>query len=358
MLQLWLGRRERHRQLAEDLGVRVERVTRRTPLLIGKRGPYGGHHLTVPGHADDETETATRVTQLLEGLTNGPSGRLEVNGGIFQGNNGAATTNEGLVTVAPGAVYQLQEAASFVNDGDGTVSPEIASASSFGAFQMSGPCCNGPGTFTAGGALLSVLVDGFVPGASQEFEIFSLTGGKLTGTFATVGNGFSADYSHEEASPAFVGVVYGATSKPGSGSSAGTSSTPAPVVHIVHVAGVAGRLTVTLSCSAGAAACQAASIQATVTEHLKGGRVTAVTARKGKKKKKAAAKTRQVVIATGSATLAAGTSKTLELTLNGPGSALLAKHGKLAAIVTVSSGGKTIGTATVKLQKATKGKRK
>ena len=47
-----------------------------------------------------ETETPTRITQLLESLTNGPSGRLEVNGGVFQGNNGALTTNEGLVTVA------------------------------------------------------------------------------------------------------------------------------------------------------------------------------------------------------------------------------------------------------------------
>jgi len=41
VLELWLGRGERHRQLAEDLGVRVERVAGFAPLLVGKRGPCG-----------------------------------------------------------------------------------------------------------------------------------------------------------------------------------------------------------------------------------------------------------------------------------------------------------------------------
>ncbi len=113
---------------------------------------------------------------------------------------------------------------------------------------------------------------------------------------------------------------------------------------------------VTLSCPAGGAACQTVSVRATVTEHLRGSKITAVTARRGRKK--AATKKKQVVIATGSAALAAGASKTLELTLNRTGSALLARYGKLTAIVTVSLSGKTISTATVHLQRATKGKRK
>ncbi len=301
------------------------------------------------GLIDDQTETATRVTQLLDSLTNGPSGKLEVNGGIFQGNNGSVTTNEGLVTIAPGAVYQLQEAASFVNDG--TLSPEIAGAASFGAVQLTGPCCNGPGKFTAGGTLAPALIGGFVPAAGQEFDLFELDGGKFEGAFAALGSGFTADYAHETSTPAFVGVVYGA--------SAGGGAAPkpkAPVVHIGSISRKQGKPTVTLSCPAGGATCQVVSVRVTVTEHLKGGKVIAVTARKGKKK--AAVKKKQVVIASGSAALAAGTSKTLELALNGPGKALLAKYGKLTAIVTVSSGGQTISTATVHLQKAPKGKKK
>jgi hypothetical protein len=311
------------------------------------------------GLIDAETETPTRITQLLESLTNGPSGRLEVNGGIFQGNNGALTTNEGLVTVAPGALLQLEEAASFVNAAGGTFSPQIASASDFGAVQLTGPCCSGPGKFTAGGTIDPVLAGGFVPTAGQEFDLFALDGGKFEGTFAALANGFTADYSHEASEHAFVGVVYGASAG-GSGGSSGTGKTPGskppPVVHTGSISRKQGKPTVTLSCPTGGAACQAVSIRATVTEHLKGGRVTAVTARKGKKK--AAAKKQQVVIATGSASLAAGASKTLELTLNGTGSALLRKYGKLTAIATVSSGGETISTATVHWQKATKRKRK
>jgi hypothetical protein len=302
-----------------------------------------------------ETETPTRITQLLESLTNGPSGRLEVNGGVFQGNNGALATNEGLVTVAPGALIQLEEAASFVNTAGGTFSPQIAGASGFGAVQLTGPCCNGPGKFTAGGTLAPTLIGGFVPAAGQEFDLFALDGGKFEGAFAALANGFTADYSHEASEPAFVGVVYGASAGGGPGGGSAPKPKP-PVVHVGSISHKQGKPTVTLSCPSGGAACQVVSVQATVTEHLKGGKVIAVSARKGKKK--AAAKKKRVVIATASATLAAGASKTLELTLNATGNALLKKYGKLTAIATVSSGATTISTATVHWQKATKGKRK
>ncbi len=68
--------------------------------------------------------------------------------------------------------------------------------------------------------------------------------------------------------------------------------------------------------------------------------------------------TKQVVVASGAATLPAGTTKVLTLTLNSTGQALLSKFGKLAAIVTVSSGGKTIDTATVAVQKTAKPKKR
>ena len=66
--------------------------------------------------------------------------------------------------------------------------------------------------------------------------------------------------------------------------------------------------------------------------------------------------TKTVVVASGDATLSAGTKRTLTLTLNSTGRALLAKVGKLKAVVTVSSGGKTIKTVTVTVLKAEKPK--
>lgn len=304
-------------------------------------------------------------------LNNGPSGTFEVQGGRLQQYGATPTTNEGLVTVGPAGVYIL-EGSPFVNESDGTVSPQIAGASSFGSFVLD------DGEFAAAGTLAPVLVGGFVPAAGQEFETFSLAGGHLTGAFAAVANGFSADYSHsyETAGPYYVGVIYGAaTGGTGGGSTgstggsstgstdsstgstgASTGSVSPPVVHVGAISGAHGNLAVTLSCPAGGASCQAATVQATVTEHLKGGKVTVVTAR-NKNKKKPAVKTKTVVIASGGTSLAAGATKTLTLTLNAAGRALLQKYGKLTAIVTVRSAGKTIGTVTVHVQKAASARR-
>jgi hypothetical protein len=149
----------------------------------------------------------------------------------------------------------------------------------------------------------------------------------------------------------------GNTGKGTTGGGTSTGPTSPPNAHVVSVSGARGKFTVTLSCPATGAACAPVSLQATVKEHLKDSKVTAITA--GGKKKKAHATTKQVVVASGSVTLAAGTTKTLTLTLDSTGRALLSKFGKLPAIVTASSAGKTIDTTTVTVQKAkTKRKRK
>jgi hypothetical protein len=322
-------------------------------------GETGGNVNVEPGSIHNngvinvETETASRITQLQESLTNGPSGHLELNGGIFQGNSGAPLTNEGLVTVAPGAVYQLQEASSFVNHG--TFSPEIASATSFGAVQLFSPCCNGPGVFTAGGTLAPVPVGGFTPATGQEFDVFKLEGGKFEGTFGALANGFSADYSHESSEAAFVGVVYGGLpgSGPGTGSEPSKGTPAPPLAHLVSVSSSHGKIIAKFACPAGGAACATDTLKASVVEHLKHGRITAITAAKKK-----AAKTKTVVVAGGNATFTAGATKTLTLTLNASGRALLDKYGKLSVLVTISSGGKTFETLTVHVVKPPKPKKK
>jgi hypothetical protein len=138
----------------------------------------------------------------------------------------------------------------------------------------------------------------------------------------------------------------------------GSVATPrSPAISTAQVGAISGgsaKITVTLSCPAGGAGCAPVSLQATVKEHLKGTKITAITAGA---KKNARVTTKQVVVAGGGATLSAGATQTLTLTLNATGRALLAKFGKLPAIVTVSSAGKTIGTATVTVQK-TKPKKK
>ena len=135
-----------------------------------------------------------------------------------------------------------------------------------------------------------------------------------------------------------------------------TAVSPAlPTAQVGSISGAHAKIAVALSCPAGGVACASVSLQATVKEHLKGAKITAITAGV---KKKARTTTKQVVVASGDVTLSAGATQTLTLTLNSAGRALLSKFGKLTTIVTISSAGKTIDTVTVTVQKAAKPKKR
>jgi hypothetical protein len=164
-----------------------------------------------------------------------------------------------------------------------------------------------------------------------------------------VGNGFSADYSHETSEPAYVGVVYGA-------SAGGGGPGPAPALataHVVSILGGHGKLTLVISCPAGAVSCTTARLTVSVVEHLKHGHLKALTAAS---KKTGATKT--VVIASASIPLAAGARRTLSFKLNATGRALLARFGKLSAIVKVSSGSTLLSKSTIHILKPVAAKKK
>lgn len=139
------------------------------------------------------------------------------------------------------------------------------------------------------------------------------------------------------------------TTSTSAGSSA-TPSEPSVALALTHAIVSAGKLRITLRCTGTTKThCAKATVAATVTEHLTGTRVTAVTARARKR-------TKTVTIATASVTLTAGQSATLSLSLNGTGSALLARHLHLATTVRVTSSGHTIGQRTLHLTATTKHK--
>ena len=155
-----------------------------------------------------QVEDPTWANGLKVSMTNELSGRVNVSSGSLQESATVTTTNYGTVTIAPGAQWDLNEGGSFVNKGEGTIATDIASATKFGAFELTSPCCAGAGKVSAGGTLAPVLSAGYVPRANTEFQLFALNGGHFAGTFANARNGFSADYSHEASSPAYVGAIY------------------------------------------------------------------------------------------------------------------------------------------------------
>ena len=145
--------------------------------------------------------------QFQVGLENSHSGRLVVTGGVFA-DSGGPVINDGTVTVGPAAAYVLSAASSFKNTSQGAIVLQIAGATRLGQFQLTAPCCSGPGALSAGGSVLPVLVHGYQPKSNLEFQLFLLSGGKFSGTFKTVASKFTADYTKETASPAFVGAIY------------------------------------------------------------------------------------------------------------------------------------------------------
>jgi len=100
---------------------------------------------------------------------------------------------------------------------------------------------------------------------------------------------------------------------------------------------------------------RAASVKATVKEHLKGRKITAITA--GVKHKKVRTTTKQVMVASAGVTLSAAGRRRLRSSQFDRASTALKVH-KLTAIVTVSSGGKAIKTVTVTIREPKKKKKK
>jgi alpha-tubulin suppressor-like RCC1 family protein len=171
------------------------------------------------------------------------------------------------------------------------------------------------------------------------------------GTASTISEG--SDAAHELALAQLVPTPTPTpTPTPSPTPPTGPVTKPVPVIHVGSVSGGKGTLSAKLSCPAKGSACEKASVRATVTEHFRGQRLVAVTA--GKTKRRVRVKTKTVVIASASVSLKAGATRTLTLKLNAAGRALLDKYGKLTAIVTITSGGKTRRTITIHIRKDTK----
>jgi hypothetical protein len=305
----------------------------------GSGSASGGSTFLTNGALDNNGTVVSQVEDsnwsntLQAGIVNGSSGNIDLNSGTLT-SNGGLSTNDGTVTVAPGALWSFNEGGTLANAASGTIVPEIASAASYGSFQLTSPCCAGPGAITAGGTLSPKLIGGFTPTANEEFPIVALDGGTFSGKFGSVGSGFAADYTKETASPAFVGVVYGQSA----------AAAPAPALSVGKISASGTKLSVKLSCGKGAA-CSGVKIAGTVTEHLKRGKVKAVTASAHAAAKKKT--TKVVVVASATAAVAAGASKTISIRLNATGRKLLARFHKLTVLTTVRIGAKTVRSVKV-----------
>jgi hypothetical protein len=123
----------------------------------------------------------------------------------------------------------------------------------------------------------------------------------------------------------------------------------AATVGQVKVSGTTANVPV--GCSGSPAASCIVTLQLSVTETLKGGKVVAVTAAKKKTKKKV------VTLANVTITVSGGATKTVQLQLNGVGKKLLASRHKLSVKLSITQGGRTVVTQTLVFKAKTKKKK-
>jgi hypothetical protein len=192
-------------------------VVNRGTLILdspGKGTTSGGAASLVSGALENygkivaSVEDPSWANGLHVALVNEHSGSVTVKSGMLQQTATTPTTNHGQVTIDAGATWVLDEGSTFANAHDGTIAPQIAGGAKLGSFQLTAPCCQGPGKLTAAGALTPTLAHGYKPSAKAHYELFLLQGGQFAGGFSKIGGGFSGDYSHKTATPAYVGVIY------------------------------------------------------------------------------------------------------------------------------------------------------
>ena len=138
-----------------------------------------------------------------------------------------------------------------------------------------------------------------------------------------------------------------------------TATTPPPPIvkgraSVKHITTSGTTISVQVSCK-GTTSCKI-KLTGTVLETIRGGKVIAVAASKTDKKKKTTKKT--ITIISKTATIPAGKTKTIKLTLNAAGKRLLAKHHPLKAKLTVTQARKTVTHKTITLKPKPKPKKK
>jgi hypothetical protein len=198
--------------------------------------------------------------------------------------------NNGTLSIAPGAELRLAFASedAFTNGPGGTLSFGIASATRFGRItDISG------GVALAGTAS-GFLTDGFVPALGTAFKVVDAH--IASGTFGSVGGGFTASYPADRSSASL--VFTGLPPAPGGGTTPPPADRTAP--KLTGLKGLGTKLSLTSS--------EAGKVKLSITKSTSGRRVGGRCVKPSRSNRRRPRCTRTIAVATRSATLAAGTS--------------------------------------------------
>jgi hypothetical protein len=322
-------------------------------MLVGESGGVWGSasEVTLPAHATDPYAALNAVACASAGNC------------VAAGNYADASSDQQAMVVAEsGGVWGSASevtlpAGHATNAGPGVNSLACGSVGS----------CVGVGQFQDTSSHEQVMTLGSVPslsvltsglpsaavGAAYSAQL-SASGGAGSYTWSVSSGSLPAGLSLNPAT----GVISGTPTGVGTASFTASVSDPGPPGQqasaalsiavggpsITKVKTDGAKLMVTLSCGAAAGLSCTGTLALTAIEHLKGHKITAITA--SKKPKQPKRTTRAITLASTSYTLAGATTKTLTLTLNTTGQRLLSKRHKLPAKITVTPTGIGMSAAT------------
>jgi hypothetical protein len=309
-------------------------------IVIGStNGTHGGLEAKNTTFTNDATIISTGIgaANILAGGSLVNNGTLTIEHSLV---GSVQITNNGVISIAAG---ELLEPSLFTQTASGTLNMYLAAATATSKEAIARLIVlDGPANL---GGTLHVTTTGTITAHSLALIIASVVNGNFAQTIFT-GQTYRVFFNGTALYELLTGAAPTPTPTP-----APAAASPKPSVG--NITGAVDGLSVHLSCPAGGGSCLKATVTATITEHIKGSKITAVSA-----KAKAKTTTKKVTIASSSLTLAAGKSVTLKLKLNATGNKLLAKYRKLSTKVTVTVAGKVIKTATVHLTASKKTKKK
>jgi hypothetical protein len=145
-----------------------------------------GDALTNDGTLESQLGSGSSPDYLRVGLVNASGGSVTVESGELLQDSATTTTNDGDLILAPSGAFDLGGGSAVLDQqSDGTITFDIAGASSYGVLNNSGP-----GTFNLnGGTVDPVLEGGYAPPVGSSFGVITgpISGG---GAFTTVDNNF------------------------------------------------------------------------------------------------------------------------------------------------------------------------
>ena len=218
--------------------------------------------------------------------------------------------------------------------------PSIAIGSPAGGSTVSTPSVVVSGSASDTGALASVSVNGVA--ATLE------AGGAWSATvpLAAGANTITATATDQAGltKSAAIGLAYAPPPPPPPPPLPSKPAVPAPQASRVGSAsGASGKVTVTLACNGSPGAICKVGLGLTTTEHLKGSRITALSARN-----------KVVTVSRASVSIPAGHRLTVTLKLNAAGRALLARFKRLPTTLTATAGPSRLFKQTVTIKPAKK----